>query len=36
MQLTWGVLTFILARADNAKTIYALRFLIGDLALSIL
>lgn len=31
MELTWAVLTFCLSRADNAKTIYALRFFI-DLA----
>ncbi|KAF2735739.1 MFS general substrate transporter [Polyplosphaeria fusca] len=29
MELTWTVLTFCLSRADNAKTIYALRFFIG-------
>jgi len=29
MELTWAVLTFCLCRANNAETIYALRFLIG-------
>ncbi|KAF1918839.1 major facilitator superfamily domain-containing protein [Ampelomyces quisqualis] len=29
MELTWGILTFILARSKNVETIYALRFLIG-------
>ncbi|KAL5113394.1 hypothetical protein ACEQ8H_008738 [Pleosporales sp. CAS-2024a] len=29
MELTWAILTFCLARANTAETIYALRFLIG-------
>ncbi|RMZ68350.1 MFS transporter Liz1 Seo1 [Pyrenophora seminiperda CCB06] len=29
MELTWAVLTLCLCRANNAETIYALRFLVG-------
>lgn len=29
MEMTWAVLTFCLARANSATTIYALRFFIG-------
>ncbi|KAH4204680.1 hypothetical protein HBI95_148000 [Parastagonospora nodorum] len=29
MELTWAVLTFCLAKANNAETIYAIRFLVG-------
>lgn len=29
MEVTWVVLTFFLAKCNNAESIYALRFLIG-------
>jgi MFS family permease len=29
MEITWAVLTFCLARANTATTIYVLRFFIG-------